>query len=179
MADIPTLEPAQDVQLADDEVAEGLLEPRSGSKLWIILTLVVLVVAAAVAGGWYWFAASQKTGAKSAKAAPEHGPALYVALDPPFVTNFEADQAVRFLQISVEVMTHDPATAEVIKANDPVVRNDLLLLFANQKYADIATRDGKERLRGAALAAVRKDVAANGGNPDRVDAVYFTSFVMQ
>jgi flagellar protein FliL len=173
MADIPTLEPAQDVPLADEETA-----PRS-SKLWIFIALAVLIVAAAAGAGWHFLGASHKSAQKGAAAGAESGPALYVSLDPPFVTNFEADQAVRFLQISVEVMTHDPATVDVIKANDPVLRNDLLLLFANQKYADIATREGKERLRAAALAAVRKDVGANGGHPERVDAVYFTSFVMQ
>jgi len=95
------------------------------------------------------------------------------------VTNFEAEQLVRFLQVTVQVMTHDPATAELVKANDPIIRNDLLLLFSNQKYADIATRAGKERLRDAALGAVRRVVTVAGGNGDRIDAVYFTSFVMQ
>ena len=171
MADIPTLEPAQNVPLADEEA-----QPRS-SKLWIIIALAALVVGAAGAL-WYYLGASHKS-AKDAKAAPVTGPALYVSLDPPFVTNFEADQTVRFLQISVEVMTRDAPTADVLKANEPVLRNDLLLLFGNQKYADIASREGKERLRGSALAAVRKDVAANGGHAERVDAVYFTSFVMQ
>jgi flagellar FliL protein len=171
MADIPTLEPAQNVPLADEEA-----RPRS-SKLWIIIALAVLVAGAGSAL-WYYLGASHKT-AKDAPAAKVYGPALYVSLDPPFVTNFEAEQAVRFLQISVEIMTRDLPTADVLKANEPVLRNDLLLLFGNQKYADIATREGKERLRAAALAAVRKDVAANGGHPEHVDAVYFTSFVMQ
>ena len=173
MADIPTLEPAQDVPLADEEA------PPKSSKLWIIIAATTLLVAGGAAAGWHFLGASGKSAKKGPPAAEASGPAIYVSLDPPFVTNFEADQAVRFLQISVEAMTHDPATADLIKANNPVVRNDLLLLFANQKYADIATREGKERLRAAALAAVRKDVAANGGHDDRVEAVYFTSFVMQ
>jgi len=172
MADIPTLEPAQDVPLADEEA------PPKSSKLWIIIAVAVLLLAGGAGAGWHFLGASRKS-AKSPPASHDSGPALYVSLDPPFVTNFEADQAVRFLQISVEVMTHDPATADVIKANDPVVRNDLLLLFGNQKYSEIATREGKERLRAAALTTLRKDVAANGGHADRVDAVYFTSFVMQ
>jgi flagellar protein FliL len=171
MADIPTLVPAQNVPLADEEA-----QPRSW-KLWIIIALAVLVAGAAGAL-WHYLGASHKS-AKDARAATVSGPALYVSLDPPFVTNFEADQAVRFLQISVEVMTHDAPTADVVKANEPVLRNDLLLLFGNQKYADIASREGKERLRAAALAAVRKDVAANGGHPESIDALYFTSFVMQ
>jgi flagellar FliL protein len=86
---------------------------------------------------------------------------------------------VRFLQITAQIMTHDPKTVEGLKAADPIIRNDLLLLFSNQKSTDLATNDGKERLRAAALAAVRKVLAENGGKPEKVDAVLFTTFVMQ
>ncbi|HUN75082.1 MAG TPA: flagellar basal body-associated FliL family protein [Steroidobacteraceae bacterium] len=175
MADIPTLEPAADVPLADDAS-----KPRKGLRLIIMGACAAVLLAGAGVGGWLWLShpAKPKSSAASAPAVPS-GPPLYIALDPPFVTNFEAEQVVRFLQISVQVLTHDPSTSDLIKANDPVIRNDLLLLFGNQKYADISTREGKERLRREALDAVRKDVAANGGKPERVDAVYFTSFVMQ
>jgi flagellar FliL protein len=172
MADIPTLG-AADAQSAPSP-------PRSLPWLWLSIAALVLLGAG---GAGVWLLLDH--GAKPAAAAAHHataspsGPALYVALDPPFVTNFEAEQLVRFLQVTVQVMTHDPATAELVKVNDPVIRNDLLLLFSNQKYADIATRAGKERLRDAALGAVRRVVAAAGGAGERVDAVYFTSFVMQ
>ena len=76
-------------------------------------------------------------------------------------------------------MTHDPKTVEALKASDPIIRNDLLLLFSNQKAADLASNAGKENLRAAALETVRKVLAANDGKPEKVDAVLFTTFVMQ
>jgi flagellar FliL protein len=93
--------------------------------------------------------------------------------------NFEADQQVRFLQVTAQLMSRDPATIELLKTNDPVVRNDLLMLFGGQKYAVVSTREGKEALRTQTLAAVRKIVAGAGGKPEKLEAVYFTSFVMQ
>ena len=84
--------------------------------------------------------------------------------------NFDAEQAVRFLQIAVQLETRDPATIELLKTNDPVVRNDLLLLFANQKYAQLSTREGKEALRAGALEAVRKVLTSAGGHPERLEA---------
>ncbi len=93
--------------------------------------------------------------------------------------NFEAEQLVRFLQVTVQVMSRDQGTVDLVKSNDPVVRNDLLLLFGNQSYTTISTREGKEKLRQLALEAVRKVVANAGGKPAMVEAVYFTSFVMQ
>jgi flagellar protein FliL len=175
MADIPTLEPAADVPLADEAAT-----PRKGSRLMIvIIAATVLLLAGVAAGGWLWLAHPKSKSKEASVPAVPSGPPLYIALDPPFVTNFEAEQVVRFLQISVQILTHDPPTSDLIKANDPVIRNDLLLLFSNQKYTEISTREGKERLRAAALDAVRKVVAANGGQTERVEAVYFTSFVMQ
>jgi flagellar FliL protein len=86
---------------------------------------------------------------------------------------------VRFLRITIQVMTRDPASVELLKANDPVVRNDLLLLFANQKYDVVATRAGKEKLRADALTAIRHVVQSGGGKSEHIEQVYFTSFVMQ
>jgi len=106
-------------------------------------------------------------------------PPLYVALDPPFVVNFEGEQLVRFLQVTVQVLTREPETQEILKVNDPVIRNDLLMLFANQKYEVVAQREGKEKLRMEALKSIKHVVETNGGKPDSIENVYFTSFVMQ
>ena len=60
-----------------------------------------------------------------------------------------------------------------------MVRNDLLLLLANQKYATVSTREGKEHLRGDTLTAIRHVIESSGGKPDHIEQVFFTSFVMQ
>jgi flagellar protein FliL len=165
MADVPVLAPAA-------EAPKG-----KGKTLIIVLSLATLLLAGGGAGAWFAFAPHDK---KPAAARKEPAlPALYMALDPPFVVNFEAEQQVRFLQITVQLMSRDPATIELLKANDPVVRNDLLLLFTGQKYTVISTREGKEALRQQTLAAVRKIVGGAGGKPEKIEAVYFTSFVMQ
>jgi flagellar FliL protein len=166
MTEVPVLAPAEEA-------------PKSKSK-WLIITIAAVVVLALGGGGAWFLIPDGNAHAKKAEAKREPlAPPQYVALDPPFVVNFDSDQAVRFLQITVQVMSRDPAIVEQLKANDPVVRNDLLLLFGNQKYDDVATRAGKEKLRSDALTAVRAIIAAAGGRPDHVEAVYFTSFVMQ
>jgi len=172
MADIPVLEAAPG--------QEGAAAPGGKSKLLIMIIAAVLVLGGAGAGAWFFLSGGKPKKAEAAKhEEATKGPPLYVALDPPFVVNFEAEQLVRFLQVTVQVMSRDPATIEIIKANDPVVRNDLLLLLGNQRYETISSREGKEKLRLQALDTVRKVVKSSSGNPDRVEAVYFTSFVMQ
>ena len=158
--------------------------PRKNGKLGIIFLMITVLLLGGGGTAAYFLldsgnAKDKKSAAAKEEAHPTKGPALYVPLDPPFVVNFEAEQLVRFLQVTVQVMSRDPATVELVKSNDPVVRNDLLLLFGNQSYATISSREGKEKLRQQALEAVRKVVTNAGGKPAKVEAVYFTSFVMQ
>jgi flagellar FliL protein len=165
MADVPVLAPAAEA-------------PKGKKKtLIIVLSLAVVLLAGGGVGAYFAFAPQDKKPAV-AKKEPVLPP-LYMALDPPFVVNFEAEQQVRFLQITEQLMSRDPTTIELLKSNDPVVRNDLLLLFTGQKYTFISTREGKEALRQQTLAAVRKIVGNAGGKSEKVEAVYFTSFVMQ
>jgi flagellar FliL protein len=166
--------------MADIPVANAAAAPKKGGKTLVIVLVTVLLVLL-VGGGIGAFLAFGSHGDKKTAEVKKEPvlPPQYIALDPPFVVNFESDQQVRFLQVTMQLMTRDPATVELLKSNDPVVRNDLLLLFGGQKYAVISTREGKESLRQQTLTAVRKVVANAGGKPEKVEAVYFTSFVMQ
>jgi flagellar protein FliL len=151
---------------------------KSRKLLFIAIGASVLLLAG---GGAAWFLLKPSDDEKKAEAAEaeKHVEPVYVALDPAFVVNFEASGLVRFLQVGVQVMTKDLATAELLKRHDPVVRNGLLLLFSGQGYEKLSTTDGKEQLRQAALAEVRRIVAAQGGKADEPKDLYFTSFVMQ
>jgi flagellar basal body-associated protein FliL len=104
-------------------------------------------------------------------------PSLYYAIDPPLVVNFEEGSAVRFLQITMEIMAHDEKAIESVQKSIPLIRNNLLLLMSNRNYQTMMSREGKEKLRQEALAEVRA-VQKKEGGPD-VDDVLFTSFVVQ
>ncbi|MDE2264179.1 MAG: flagellar basal body-associated FliL family protein [Gammaproteobacteria bacterium] len=176
MPDVPVLAPAQGPAGAEAAATGGKRRTP-----WLLIIVAVAVLTAGLGAALYLTHAFGRSAAAS-KAAASHkpaGPPLYLALDPPFVVNFQADQLVRFLQVSIEVMSRDAQTLDLLKNNDPVLRNDLLILLANQKYTVISTPTGKEQLRADALAAIRKDLAQAGGDPKKLEAVYFTSFVMQ
>jgi flagellar FliL protein len=166
----------------NDEVEEGAEAeaPRKGGKGLIIAVILLLVLGG---GG---FAAFKLLGHKEAdpkKKEPAKKeqllPARYVTLDPPFVVNFEAESSVRFLQITIGIMTRDAEIEKIIKDNDPRIRNDLLLILGNQNYASVSKLEGKEDLRKRSLDAVRAVVKDSGGEAAKVEALYFTSFVMQ
>lgn len=170
--------------MSDENSGAAAAVPASKATLWLTV-LVALAALVAGGGGAMFYVASQnqkqaqaEDGAEKGKAKPKL-PAQFVELDPPFVVNFEAKGLMRFLQVSIEVMTRDPATVDLVKKNDPMIRNDLILLLANQRYEEISTRDGKEKLRAEALKVVADAIASEGGDGSKIEQLYFTSFVMQ
>lgn len=152
-------------------------QPHSGSARWVLLIAAALLAVGLGAGAVYYFNASAAPAV--APTSPPKRSAQYIAFDPPFVVNFENAGLMRFLQVSVEVMTRDEQTAQLLRLHDPRLRNDLLLLLGNQTYEAIATREGKEALRAQALQAVAAVISAEGGKGAQVEQLYFTSFVMQ
>jgi flagellar FliL protein len=172
---------AEAEQLDGVEGEEGVdAAPKSGRKGLILALVALLVLGGGGAGAWFAFGGKHDPNAKAAK--KDEGPKLpprYINLDPPFVVNFEAQSSVRFLQVTIGVMTREQEIEALIKDNDPRVRNDMLMILSNQTYESVSTAEGKEALRTRCLDAVRTIVREMGGKPDKVEALYFTSFVMQ
>jgi flagellar FliL protein len=102
---------------------------------------------------------------------------IYYAIDPPLVVNFEDGAAVRFLQISMEVMAKDQHAIDSVTKNVPLIRNNLLLLMSNRDYQSLMSREGKEKLRQEALAEI-KNIQKKEESPP-IDDLLFTSFVVQ
>jgi flagellar FliL protein len=160
---------------AQETVAQAPVVKKKKGLLIVAIAVVLLLLA----GGGYALLGHRNDGDKTAKAAPAQAlPEQYLALDPAFVVNFRDDQSVRFLQVGVTLMAHDAAALEAAKDAQPVVRNALVMLFSNQSYAGLSDAAGKEKLQAQALAAVQKIVSERTGKPG-IDALYFTSFVMQ
>ena len=53
------------------------------------------------------------------------------------------------------------------------------MILGNQTYESVSTTEGKEALRTRCLESVRTIVKEMGGDPKKVEALYFTAFVMQ
>ncbi|SFF43793.1 flagellar FliL protein [Fontimonas thermophila] len=174
---------------ADDEkaIVPPDAPPKKGGGGAVGVLLASVLVSAGASGGVAYAVARHVLATASpahalAEPAPENKapdkPAQYFALDPAFVVNIEDAYTQRFLQVQVEVMSRDPKTIEAVQHHAPRIRSSLLLLFGQQQAADLATRAGKEKLQAEVLAEIRNILRAETGS-DAVEAVYFTSFVMQ
>lgn len=106
------------------------------------------------------------------------GSALYVPLTPSFVVNIGDNDTSHFLQIEMQVRAKNAAAVDALKLHDPQIRNAILMLLGAQALADVTSREGKEALQKKVLAEIQRILKAETGKTG-VDAIYFTSFVMQ
>ncbi|HET6431133.1 flagellar basal body-associated FliL family protein [Dyella sp.] len=165
--------------MENDELDLTVTAPKPGPKRGRLIAIIaVVLLLGAGAGAYAVFGGKKAPADEAAKAAPEKKAEFFLPLEPAFVVNFRDDESVRYLQVGVTVMSHDAAALETVKEAQPVIRNELLMLFSGQSYAGLIDAAGKQKLQAQALAAVQKIISERTGKPG-IDALYFTSFVMQ
>lgn len=178
----------EDLEL--DEAA-GNKGKSSKVKIIIIALVVMLLMGTSIGGTLYFLGGSDEEMSEQAdgmadskkkkkKAAKSGEPVkiIYHAFDPPFVVNFEDKGVVRFLQIGLSVMTHDETVTASLQQHDPVIRNNLVLLFSSQTFKDLSSREGKEKLRMQTLKEIQS-IMKKYTDDKGIEEAFFTSFVIQ
>lgn len=105
-------------------------------------------------------------------------PALYTALDPPFVVSFDEEGGARYLQLTLQAMARDEKTIESVKQHAPAIRNSVLFMLSGYELEVLGTQAGKEQLRKDLLGAANEILAKNGAKQP-IEELYFTSIVIQ
>jgi len=165
--------------MAQNEQAEtAAAAPKKGSNKVVIIMGLAMLAMAGVSGYLVLNARNAHGAAAEEPKVVLSKQEQYLTMDPPFVVNFKDDQSMRFLQVGVSLMSHDAAALAAAKDADPVIRNALVMLFSSQDYTILSDAAGKQKLQAQALDAVRKIIEKRLGRPG-VEALYFTSFVMQ
>ena len=178
----------------DDEVALEEQETSGGKKKLIIIGAAALVLLLGVGGGVYWFffmnqepemvaedgteIVEEGEGEEGGFFASGPGKAHYHKLKPKFTTTFEANSRQRYMQVEITLVTRDEEVLPELINHQPLIRNALVLLLANQDYLALQTLEGKSDLRLAANTAVQEILTREIGKPG-IERVLFTDFVMQ
>ncbi|MDF1831801.1 MAG: flagellar basal body-associated FliL family protein [Porticoccaceae bacterium] len=149
----------------------------------IFVTIAALLVAGG-GGAWFYFSdgTSNATVETSNSAIEARGKNYYLALEPPFIVNFVYKDTLRYLQMTLSVMTHEPKILEQVTHHMPAIRHRLIMLISNKTFDELNGKDSKEVLREEMLFEIRNIIQAEQNkthNPGRVEAVYFTGYVMQ
>lgn len=168
--------------MADAKIDEDLdlgIEKSSKKKLIIIIAAVLLLLIVGGVAGWFFLSGDEDSEEATEETVVEETlPPIYHALDPQFVVNLPPGGKAKMLQAGVQVMTRNAETVEFLKSNDPMIRHNLLNLFGEQEASSMSDRAGKEALQGKVLEILNKIIKDQSG-PGEVEAVYFSSFVMQ
>jgi flagellar FliL protein len=134
-------------------------------KAWIMLLLALSLPVAAVAE----------------EAKEEVAPKVsYVTLSPPFVGNYGLDGTPKLKVYKADValrVTGDEA-AKAVKANEPLIRNQLVALFAQQSTETMNNVEAKEKLRQEALKQTQQIMNDETGKPV-VEDLLFNNLIIQ
>ncbi|MGD8484019.1 MAG: flagellar basal body-associated FliL family protein [Thioalkalispiraceae bacterium] len=188
--------------MADDELDLDVQTKGGKGKIVLLVVGALLLVAIAVGATLYFSGAlsgDKKDGKASAedqeKADFEPKVTLYMPLQPEFVVNFEDNSVVNYMQVEMQIMAREQRALDAVKQHMPVIRNNILLLLSTQKYQEVNTPAGKEKLRAEILNSIQQvlnqearshsteteatDEAEQQAEPPKIEAVYFTSLIMQ
>lgn len=150
--------------------------------LLIIFGMLALLLAMVAAVGVTWYVLTSSSTATSPDAKPlfvsrDRG-ALYEELREPFVVNYNANGRARYLQVSVSLLGRDKKSMEALREHQPLLRNELVMLFSAQSFEAMLTAPGKEAVRVQATERVQ-ELARNLLGQPAVEQVLFTNFVLQ
>ncbi len=139
--------------MAKSEAQTEAAETGGGKKKGVLLLVVVAAVMLAVGGGAAWFFLGRTHPADASAARPvSKKPPVFFTLEP-FVVNL-AGEVQHYLQVGIDLKMADSEVSEKMKAHLPEIRNNVLLLLSSKQIDDLATLEGKNRLREEIRAAV-------------------------
>jgi flagellar protein FliL len=187
---VPAEAPPEDAQPAG----------RGKKRMLLIIAGVVLVLLLAGGGGAAWWmlnktpaadedaelaAADADDSAEEGKVRKKKGDKKQVPVFLPlemFTVNLGDREAERYAQVGVTLELTDAKTSDLLKAYMPAIRNDILMLLAHKKAAELQERSGKLELAREIRRAAMKPLDDGDHESDDdapVRAVHFSSFIIQ
>lgn len=137
-------------------------------KTWVLMVLALVLPAAAMA----------KEAAKEDENAPPK--VAYISMTPPFVGNYALDGGPKLHVYKADIaLKVTGAEAEAaVKRQDPLLRNQLVALFAQQTSESMGNVEAKEKLRQEALKQLQQVMNDEEGKPI-VEDLLFNNLIVQ
>ncbi len=102
----------------------------------------------------------------------------YLKLSPAFIVNVKSADRGHYLQAETQVKLQGMEWVQKVQHHLPAIRHNLIMLFSEQDLQQLKTVKGKKKLQADALAIIQRVLKEQSGEQG-VDALYFTSFVIQ
>ncbi len=156
-------------------------EAKSSPKKLIIMIVAAIILLAAGGGATFFLMKGDSSKGEKAEHHEEavHAEMLYFDMSSkPIVVDFPQGATAQHGRITLSILVEGAETIEVLKKNEPMIRNNLLMLVGAQDPSNLNTREGKEMLGKAMLDDISAVVVKMAGK-GQVKEIFFTSFVMQ
>lgn len=163
----------------DIELKQGM-----SKKTKIIMIVGIVLLLALIGAGVYWWLskdAATDEPTEDAEVAVQKATPVYHEVAAPFIVNFseQSNNQVRYLQIKMKVMARDQASISLFALHEPALVHELLMLFYSQNYDELSTTEGTQALQQASLETINNFLKQQDSSIPGLEAVYFTSLVMQ
>lgn len=195
--------------MADKKPEAGEESPAAKKKPKLLLFIIIGVTVLVLGGGAATFMLLNKsapvdeddeeavaTEKKRSKKEPAAAP-VFVKLEP-FTVKLQVEQQDAYLQATPELRVLDVPVGDRVKQYTPEIRHKVLLLMSGKKASELGTPQGVQRLsnemrseinliidgpkprpKGKAAAEQPAEPSDQAGADDSVQAVLFTSFIIQ
>jgi flagellar FliL protein len=102
----------------------------------------------------------------------------YVSLLPALVGNFGAGDKLKFFKADISLRVTGAEAETAVKHHEPLIRNQLVMLFSQQSEESMGAPDAKETLRQEALKQVQEVLNQEEGKP-LVEDLLFNNLIIQ
>ncbi|MBO2926336.1 flagellar basal body-associated protein FliL [Metapseudomonas otitidis] len=120
------------------------------------------------------FASESEGGAKEGE-----GPkVLYLDLVPALVGNYGAGPKLKYFKADISLRVTGEDAKKSVEYHEPLIRNQLVMLFAQQTDESLSSVEGKEALRQEALKQVQQALNQEEGKP-LVEDLLFNNLIVQ
>lgn len=160
----------------DIEVAE-----EKNTKTTKILVVVIAILLLAIIGlGVFLFMGNGEEDVAEVTEPVKQAP-VYYTIEEPFIVNFseQSDGQVRYMQVKMKVMARSQAVIDAVQTHLPAIQHELLMLLFSQNYDGLLTSEGTQALQQACLETINRILQSETSLENELEAVYFTSFLMQ
>ena len=150
------------------------------AKTLIIIIVGAVVLLAAGGGATFFLMKGDSPKTEHVEEPTVSVEKLYFDMSKPLVIDFPHGSPVQHGRITISMLAEDAGTIAVLKKNEPMIQNNLLMMIGAQDSSVLNTHEGKEQLSKAILDNVNAVLEKmEGRGHSHVEAIFFTSFVMQ
>jgi flagellar FliL protein len=171
--------------MADQESkdTDQKVQEKKGSKKKLLILVGLSLVILVAGGGLAWktglaakylgerFQNGQSKAKAQEKEKSEIGPIYSLGT---FIVNLDDPVRRSYLKMKAELELADEKVSEQVDERLPVLRDGIILLLSSKSFDDIASMEGKGRLRRELLRELGRHL-----DKGSLRAIYFTEFVVQ